>query len=389
MPFMQKKTGLSTKANSAANQINPRSIIPPIYQTAIFPYPIDDAPMVHGHPLRYSREDNPTVLALEGIIKRLESDDERAESYAFSSGMAAISSLFFSKLKPGSTLLLSSEVYSLTLSLANNLTKFGVKVKAVKGGQLIDNVTTDTTMVFAEVMSNPTLNVIDVPALAERCARFGAYLALDNTFTTPVNFRPLDYGAQASVSSATKFLAGHNDVIAGAIVGLDIDEVWNWRRMLGGIIDPHAAYLVERGIKTLKVRVEAEQASAMKIAETLTQDKRIKAVFYPGLPSHPSHEVARRILRGYGAVLSFELKGGETETLKFMRELKVIRTAPSLGGTESLAMHPASAFGGAMSKQELQNAGISESLVRLSVGLEETEDLIWDIKQALDKAVRV
>ncbi len=385
---MQRKTGFSTKAIDEANQINPRSIIPPIYQTAIFPYPTDEAPLVHGHPLRYSREDNPTVLALENVIKALETDDEKADSYAFSSGMAGISSLFFSKLKPGSTLLLSSEVYSLTLSLANNLAKYGVKVNVVRGNQLIDSVTSDTTMVFAEVMSNPTLNVIDVPALAEKCTRFNAFLALDNTFTTPVNFKPLESGARASINSATKFLAGHNDVSAGTVVGLDISDVWNWRRMLGGILDPHAAYLVHRGVKTLKVRVEAEQASALKIARELEGDKRISKVLYPGLPSHPTHDVAKRILRGYGAVLSFEIDGGEREALSFMRELKLIKVAPSLGGTESLVMHPASAFGGSMSKEELKMAGISESLVRLSVGLEDAEDLLWDIQQALDKVVK-
>ncbi len=249
---MQRKTGLSTKANDETNQINPYSIIPPIYQTAIFPYPTDEAPIVHGHPLRYSREDNPTVVALENVIKALETGSEKAESYAFSSGMAAISSLFFSQLKPGSTLLLSSEVYSLTLSLANNLAKYGVKVNVVKGNQLIEAVKSETTVVFAEVMSNPTLNVIDVPALAETCARFNAFLALDNTFTTPVNFRPLESGARVSINSATKFLAGHNDVTAGTVVGFGIGDVWNWRRMLGGMLDPHAAYLVHRGITTFR-----------------------------------------------------------------------------------------------------------------------------------------
>ncbi len=385
---MQRKTGLSTKANDETNQINPQSITPPIYQTAIFPYPTDKAPLVHGHPLRYSREDNPTVLALESVVKALETDDEKADSYAFSSGMAAISSLFFSRLKPGSTLLLSSEIYSLTLSLANNLANYGIKVKVTKGNQLIESVTSETGMVFAEVMSNPTLNVIDVPALAERCTRFNAFLALDNTFATPVNFRPLEKGAHASINSATKFLAGHNDVTAGTLVGFDINDVWNWRRMLGGMLDPHAAYLVHRGIKTLKVRVEAEQATALKIAKELEGDKRVKRVLYPGLPSHPTHDVAKRILRGYGAVLSFEIKGGEREALKFMDELKIIKAAPSLGGTESLIMHPASAFGGSMSKEELKIAGISESLVRLSVGLEDADDLLWDIQQALDKVIK-
>ncbi|MGC8631494.1 MAG: trans-sulfuration enzyme family protein [Thermoprotei archaeon] len=380
---MEEKLGLGSIATKNYLNSQAKSLLPPIYQSAVFPYPDDDAMLLHGHPLRYSREDNPTVFALEQVLKALETDDPRAEAFAFSSGMSAISTLFFSKLKPGDKLLISSEIYGLSLALARNLEIYGIHVQTAKGDELNSLVDKKTTLVFAEVISNPTLNIIDVPELSKACVENDVTLALDDTFTTPVNFRPLDYGAKVSVSSATKFLAGHNDVVAGSLAGFELNNAWDWKRMLGGSLDPHAAYLVLRGIKTLKVRLEAEEKTALVIAKALEDNKKIKRVLYPGLESHPSHKIARKLLRGYGAIVSFEINGKADDAIRFMKKLKVIRAAPSLGGTETLAMHPASAFGGAMKESDLQNAGITPSLIRLSLGLEEADDLIRDIEQAL------
>jgi len=385
---MDKRLGIGTRATKAYSGDQEGAFIPPIYQSAVFNFPREGARTIHGHPLRYSREDNPTVSALEDVLRTIESDDEKAQALAFSSGMAAISSLFFSKLKPGSKLIVPSEVYSVTLALANRMKEYGVQVEKAKTKELPERVDKHTTLVFAEVMSNPTLNVVDVPELVKACRENDAALALDNTFTTPLNFRPLENGAQFSVSSATKFIAGHNDVVAGALIGFDLDDAWEWRRMLGGALDPHAAYLVIRGIKTLQARLEHEQASAMEIAERLEGHRGIARVLYPGLESHPTHVLAKGLLKGFGAVLSFEVEGGSKQALEFMKRLKVIQPAPSLGGTESTIMHPASAFSGAMNKKELEEAGISAGLLRLSVGLEDVGDLIWDIEQALASTAR-
>jgi cystathionine gamma-synthase len=213
----------------------------------------------------------------------------------------------------------------------------------------------------------------------------GGILVVDNTFATPINENPADYGAHVIIHSASKFISGHNDVIAGLAAGKKdlMEKIDMTRRTLGTSLDPHAAYLVIRGFKTLKVRIEAIHRNAMAIAEFLSEHPKVKKVYYPGLPSHEDHSLARRLLRGFGGVLSFEIKGGREEVYKLMRNLKVILRAQTIGGINSTISHPLTMSHRTLTKDEAEIAGISESLVRLSVGIEDQNDLIEDLDNSL------
>ncbi len=360
------------------------SFVTPIYQTAVFPYPLDAAKTFRGRPLKYSREDNPTNIVLE---KRLASLEEGEDALVFSSGMAAISTCFFHLLRSGCKLVLSRDVYGATIPLAKNFEKFGVKVE-LRGPETEDianAVSGEGTVVFVESISNPLLRVVDLDLLVSVCKEKGALLIVDNTFATPLNLKPLLRGADVVVHSLTKYLAGHNDVMGGVVVSSSkiIDGLWYARARLGCVLDPHASFLVLRGLKTLAARLRVSQESARAIAEFLEDHSKVSKVYYPGLPSHPTHETAKKLLRDYGAVVSFEVKGNEGDAKRFLTSLRVIKPSPSLGGCESLASHPASSSHKDLPVEERRRLGISESLIRLSVGLEDLDDLIEDIDRAL------
>ncbi|MEM4577097.1 MAG: cystathionine gamma-synthase family protein [Candidatus Nezhaarchaeales archaeon] len=363
---------------------NVSTFITPIYQTAVFPYPLDTVQSFRGKPLKYSREDNPTNIVLE---KRLASLEEGEDSLVFSSGMAAISSCFFHVLRSGCKLVLSRDVYGATIPLAQTFEKFGVKVE-LRGPDtqdIAEAITDENTVTFVESMSNPLLRVVDLDLLSSICKEKGALLIVDNTFATPLNLKPLLHGAHIVVHSLTKYLAGHNDVVGGAAISNSkfINELWYTRARLGCVLDPHASFLVLRGLKTLSIRLKVSQESARAIAEYLEGHSKVSKVYYPGLPSHPTHHIARKLLKGYGSVLSFELKGNGDNARKFLRNLKIIKPSPSLGGCESLASHPASSSHKDIPPEEREKLGITENLVRISVGLEDVNDLIEDINQAL------
>lgn len=360
------------------------SFITPIYQTAVFPYPLNGERGFRGRPLKYSREDNPTNIVLERRLASLECGED---ALVFSSGMAAISTCFFNFLSRGSKLVLSREVYGSTIPLAKSFEKFGVKVE-LRGPDtedIVEAVKSGCNVVFVESMSNPILRVVDLDLLASTCRDCRVLLIVDNTFATPLNLKPLTRGADVVVHSLTKYIAGHNDVIGGAVVsaGKVIEYLWSWRTRLGCILDPHAAFLVLRGLKTLSARLKVSQENAKAIAEFLEEHSKVSKVYYPGLPSHPTHSVAKRLLRGYGSVLSFELKGDGEVARRFLGELKVVKASPSLGGTETLASHPASSSHKDLPKEERERLGISDSLIRLSVGLEDLNDIVEDIDRAL------
>ncbi|MHC1629107.1 MAG: cystathionine gamma-synthase family protein [Candidatus Nezhaarchaeales archaeon] len=361
--------------------------ITPIYQTAIFPYPLDDGKKFRGRPLKYSREDNPTNVVLERRLALLEDGDD---ALVFSSGMAAISSCFFHFLKSGSKLVLSRDVYGVTIPLAKSFEKYGVEVD-LRGPEIediIDAIKGDNVVVFVESISNPLLRVLDIDEIASVCREANASLIVDNTFATPLNLKPLSHGAHVVIHSLTKYIAGHNDVIGGAVISdtKTIEGLWQVRTRLGCILDPHAAFLILRGLKTLNARLRISQESAKAIAEYLEDHNLVTKVYYPGLPSHPSYEIAKRLLRGYGSVVSFEIKGDEAAAKRFLRNLKVIKPSPSLGGCESLASHPASSSHRDLPREERARLGISENLIRLSIGLEDVNDLIEDIDSALKNA---
>lgn len=352
------------------------AITTPIYQTTAFAHPM-------GDDLKYSRELNPTVMALEEKIAEVEGGEI---GVAFSSGMAAVTTSLLKFLRPGKSLLVHLDMFGRTLKFCREfLTSWGVKVEIARPGEVEEKAKRKFDVVFVETISNPLLRVLDIEEIAKSTRENGGIFIADSTFATPINQKPLEMGAHIVVHSASKFIAGHNDVIAGLATGEGelMNEVDLLRRTLGGSLDPHAAYLVLRGFKTLKVRMEYINSSSMKIAEFLLEHPKVKKVFYPGLPNHPDHEVARKVLKGFGGVVSFEVKGGREEVFKVIRSLKLIIPAGTLGGTDSVISHPTTMSHRGLSEEERREIGIEEGLLRLSVGLENVEDIIEDIDQAL------
>jgi len=362
------------------------AFIPPIYLSSMFEQRGPARKSSRGVDLKYSREENPTVMALEKVISRLEGSED---SLCFNSGMASISSIYLNAIKSGKNIVITSEAYGTSIKLAEELSKFGVKVKKAfpSADDIVSMIDSDTGMVFIEVMTNPTLKVIDVDHVSERTKRLGIKFIVDNTFLSPYYFKPLKHGADLSIESLTKYLSGHNDVIGGSVSGSKekILDIWEWRRMLGTIINPISAYLVIRGIKTLGVRMERHQINALKIAEYLSSHSKIKDVMYPGLENDNYHEIAKRMFRGFGGVVSFRVKGGRKEALNVLSSLKLIKPSPSLGGTESIMTYPVLSASSTINEDDRKKLGITDSLLRLSVGLEDTEDIILDLEQALSK----
>jgi len=362
------------------------AFIPPIYLSSMFEQRGPARKSSRGVDLKYSREENPTVMALEKVISRLEGSED---SLCFNSGMASISSIYLNAIKSGKNIVITSEAYGTSIKLAEELSKFGVKVKKAfpSADDIVSMIDSDTGMVFIEVMTNPTLKVIDVDHVSERTKRLGIKFIVDNTFLSPYYFKPLKHGADLSIESLTKYLSGHNDVIGGSVSGSKekILDIWEWRRMLGTIINPISAYLVIRGIKTLGVRMERHQINALKVAEYLSSHSKIKDVMYPGLENDNYHEIAKRMFRGFGGVVSFRVKGGRKEALNVLSSLKLIKPSPSLGGTESIMTYPVLSASSTINEDDRKKLGITDSLLRLSVGLEDTEDIILDLEQALSK----
>jgi cystathionine gamma-synthase len=366
------------------------SHIPPIYVSAVYEYiDIGEGLAVYtdrGTYVRYGREENPTVRALERVLSKIEMG---GDALVFNSGMAAELALFLHFIKPGSRVIVPYEVYSSTLLLLEKLSeKMNFKLIKVwpSARSIVESYDENTTMIFLEVMTNPTLKVID---LLEVCGEIGGktLIVVDNTFTTPIILKPLKHCANIVVHSLTKYIAGHNDVVGGALISKtpNIVELWDWRRITGGIIQAFEAYLILRGLKTLEVRFEKQSKTALEIAEFLSEHPGVEEVYYPGLTSSPYHSVANKLFERklYGGVVAFKVKGGYSKAVEFLKKLRVIKRAPSLGGTESLAVLPAKAGSMFIPEEARLKLGITENLVRLSVGLENPEDLKEDLDQAL------
>ena len=367
--------------------------IVPIYQAAVFEQIVRETGELRktdrGTDLKYSREENPTVRHLELALAKLEGGED---SLCFSSGMAAISTLFIGALKSGDEVVLSKEAYGTTIQLAQELSRFGVRTRLAypRAEDIAGVVTRDTKLVFVETMTNPTLKVVDVRELAKHCRDLGVVLAVDNTFVTPVIYKPLADGARLVIHSLTKYLAGHNDVISGALIGWRelVMELWDWRRKLGCIASPFDAYLVLRGLKTLELRVRRHSESAVAVAEFLAEHPRVEEVLYPGLSDSEYHDLAMKLFRDglCGGVVSFKVRGGFEEALEVLRRVRLIRPSPSLGGPESLMIVPVTSVAARMPPEVRKELGITENLLRLSVGLEDVEDIIEDLDRALQGA---
>jgi len=338
----------------------------------------------------YGRYGNPTVTSCE---KKLAALDGAEDAALFSSGMAAISTSLFAMLKSGDHIVLTSDCYRRTRQFAQvTLAKFGISSTLVAPDDLsaLESalIPGKTKVVFTELPTNPFLRVVDLAAVAavvKKCR--GAKLLVDSTFATPINLRPLEHGAHLVIHSCTKYLGGHNDVLAGSIAGSRalVGAVREFRGVVGSVLDPHAAFLVERGIKTLALRVRRQNESGLAVARFLETHPAVRQVFYPGLASHPEHALATRLMTGFGGVVSFRLRADLDTTSRVIDACKLATLAPSLGGTETLIEQPALMSFYELSTEERLAIGIPEDLVRLSVGIESLPDIIADLAQALEQ----
>ena len=388
-----KKCGFNTKLVHAGFHGDPTGAVNvPIYQSSTFAFKnaAQGAALFAGKEegYIYTRIGNPTIRALEDNVAELENG---YGGIATSSGLGAVSTVFLALLSANDHVIGTDSVYGPSRGLVeNHLTRFGVSSSFVDTSKLEDIQAAfcpQTRVVFVETPSNPSMQVTDIKAAADMAHAHGGLLVVDNTFASPYLQKPLDLGADISLHSVTKFLNGHADVVGGLIIAKTKDLYRRIRPLMinfGCNMDPHQAFLVLRGIKTLGVRIERAQQNAMAIARWLENQPRVAWVRYIGLASHPQHELAKKQMSGFGSMISFELKGGLEAGVQLMDRVRVATLAVSLGGVETLIEHPASMTHASMSREDRQAAGISDGLVRYSVGIEDLDDLIADLKQALE-----
>ncbi len=337
----------------------------------------------------YSRNTNPTVAALEEKLRALEGGEAAT---SFSSGMAAISNTLFTLLAPGDRVVSVKDTYGGTNQVFQEfLPRFGIKVDLCDTSDheaIETSVAKGCRVLYLETPTNPTLKVLDLARLAAAGHRAGAVVVVDNTFATPVNTNPLALGADLVVHSATKFLGGHADALGGLITGGKdlVSRIYHFREINGAALDPMAAYLLLRGMKTLHLRVSRQNESALRIAKFLAGHPFIEKVLYPGLETHPNHDVAARQMRGFGGILSFAPKGGFDAVRALLPHLRFAHAAANLGSVETIVGPPATTSHVEVSKEQRAALGIPEGLVRYSTGIEDCDDLIVDLDQALEKA---
>lgn len=337
-------------------------------------------------PLRdeYGRYSNPTQSTAEAKLAALEGGEE---ALLFASGMGALTTALLSLLSAGDHLLITSGGYHRTLDFARSyLPRWGITATLVPIDQpkaLAEAIRPNTRLILAETPNNPYLRVIDLPSLFEIAQKHALITLLDSTFATPVNLRPLEYGIDLVIQSATKYLGGHNDLLAGAVIGSRqvLADIRAARGVLGGISNPQEAYLLLRGLKTLEVRVLRQNENGLRVAQYLESQPKIARVYYPGLPSHPDYEVAQRQMSGFGGVVSFEIEGDFEKTSRFIDRLHLPYIGPTLGGVESVIQQPAALY--SLDAQERRLDGIKDNLVRYAIGIENVEDILEDLEQAL------
>jgi len=365
-------------------------LVPPVYLTATYKFKNSDdlIDVVQNHSGHiYSRWDNPTVQEVEDVLAQLEA---YACALAFGSGMAAITTSIFAFLDKGSRVVYQREVYGGTHEFFHDyLPRIGLETAAVNCDDtdgFLKEIDKGLTILYLETPTNPLLRVVDLEPLVKAAHEQGAVIMLDSTFASPINQHPKDFDVDVVIHSATKYLGGHHDIMGGFICCEEkhYESIWSYRKILGGVMDPLTAFLTLRGMQTLALRIQRQNESAMKVAEFLKKQPKVKEVYYPGLLTHPDHETAKQQMRGFGGMLSFDLDGDFDTTKSFMDSLKFIKLAPSLGGVTSLATQPITNTHVGLSPESRAKAGISESLVRISVGVEDVDLLIQDLKQALD-----
>ena len=359
-------------------------VVGPVFQSSTFVNPVGSSEEVLY--TRYGNNPNQVDLARKYALL------EGAEAAVFlSSGMGATALAHLAVLRPGDHLLASEWIYGGTRRLFDDeLGRFGIEVSYVDPTQhrlWRKSVRKSTRAIFIETPTNPTLRIIDLAPIAQVTKEFGLALLVDATFASPINLRPIERGADVVITSATKYLNGHSDVIAGAVAGSAsfIEEVTRLMRLWGQSIDPHAAWLVERGLRTLAVRMERHNANGLAVAQWAEAQEEFAAVHYPGLPSHPEHGYAREALQGFGGMVGLQLKGGVRAAERFLKKLKMIAHAPSLAGVESLVSEPRLTSHKGLTAEERTRIGIPDGFLRLSCGIEDAADIIGDLEQALGR----
>jgi len=368
-------------------ELNAGAVIGPIYQTSTFHFPAAHSESAgRGQVYLYTRLENPTLEGPTETIRQLEGGEE---ARLFASGMGAISATILSLVRSGDEVVALRDLYGGTLDLLSELLpRFGVRVRWVTAAEAAapeQIVHRDTRLVWLESPTNPTLSVVDLRRWAEVADDAGALLAVDNTFATPINQNPLALGADLVVHSATKYLAGHSDVLAGAVVGpRALLERIDAKGYLGSSPDPFAAFLLARSLKTLSLRIARQNENGRRVVEALARHPAVRQVFYPGRNHPQEEEIAARQMRGRGGMLSLSLRGGPSAVDPFLRRLRFVHVASSLGSVESLASVPAITSHRHLTTEELADRGIDESMVRLSLGVEEPDDLVRDLTEALD-----
>lgn len=359
------------------------AVMPPIYQTSTY---AQTTPGGHKG-FEYSRTHNPTRAALERSFASLENGNY---GLAFASGLAAIDAVI-KLLKPGDEVISTNDLYGGSYRLFRKIYEdFGVKFHFIgmeNAAKIEDYVNANTKLIWVETPTNPMMNIIDIKVSAAIAKKHNIILAVDNTFATPYLQRPLDLGADIVMHSATKYLGGHSDVVMGALVVKDkelADRLYFIQNASGAVCGPQDSFLMLRGIKTLHVRMQRHCENGKKVAEFLANHPKIEKVYWPGFPSHPNHEIAKAQMDDFGGMISFVTKGNNySEAIRIVENLKLFTLAESLGGVESLSGHPASMTHASIPKEEREKTGVVDALIRLSVGIEDADDLIADLRQAI------
>lgn len=388
------KYGFDTRAvHSGSHGNNPDNALnPPIFQTSTFVFDdldhVDRVMSFKSDDYVYTRGNNPTLRLFENKMAELE---EGSGAVAFSSGMAAISSVIFSLMKPGDNIIVHKTLYGSTYNVVNNiLPKYGMESKTIdmKQIELLEKAIDDNTrVIYFETPSNPNLDIIDIKKIAAMAGKKGIRVVVDNTFASPYFQRPLSLGADVVVHSATKYICGHGDVVGGVAVAKDPEYIqylkFEYMCEFGGVMSPFNAWLLLRGLKTLGVRMREHERNAVSVAKFLEGHPKVTKVMYPGLESFEGHQTAKEQMDGYGAMISFEVIGGLEESKKVVNSVELLKIAVSLGDCETLIEHPAAMTHRGYPREKLKEFGLTESLIRISVGLENPEDIIRDLEQAL------
>ena len=389
---VDENLGFSTKSvHSGEVRFNEYgSITTPIVQSSTFIFKNTEeirklAEGVVGR-YEYGRYGHPTQVAAEGKLAALEGAED---AVLFSSGMSAITTSLFAILQASDHIIITDDAYKRTLDFCKTcLDRFDIECTVVKMcdyDAIEKAIKPNTRLFFSESPTNPYLNIMDLERLMNIFNGRDILVISDSTFATPYNQRPLEYGLDIVIHSATKYLGGHNDLLGGVVLGNKklTTPIREYLKITGGVIDPHPSYLLIRGLKTFELRMKRHNENGQKVAEYLESNPKIKQVYYPGLASHPHHNVAKRQMKGFGGVVTFEVKDDISYALKFMSRLKIISIGPSLGGVESLITHPATISYYNVPRKERLALGIKDGLIRLAVGVENTKDIIADIEQAL------